>query len=219
MVILRSTLLQDAGFDHGFAERSADAQDVARALQVSRVIQVKQVHGSRTLEASEALGEQEADAIVGRTADGPIAVGVRVADCLPVLVADAASGDVVAIHAGWRGVVAGVVPAAVMQLRARVVLAALGPCIGPCCFEVDRNVAEAIANSTAAAVITRREGDKAWVDLRAAVRSQLSSVGVGAVQVEDVVGCTKHEATRFHSFRRDGAGSGRMLAAVRPRVS
>jgi YfiH family protein len=220
MVILRSTLLQDAGFDHGFAERSADAQDVARALRVSRVIQVKQVHGSRTLEASEARGEQEADAIVGRAADGPIAVGVRVADCLPVLVADAASGDVVAIHAGWRGVVAGVVPTAVMQLRARVVLAALGPCIGACCFEVDRNVAEAIANSTpAATVITRREGDKAWVDLRAAVRAQLSSVGVGTVHVEDVVGCTKHEAMRFHSFRRDGAGSGRMLAAVRPRAS
>jgi copper oxidase (laccase) domain-containing protein len=81
-------------------------------------------------------------------------------------------------------------------------------------------VAEAIAAASAGAtVIARRAGDKAWVDLRAAVRAQLASLGVRTDHIEDVVGCTKHEATRFHSFRRDGEHSGRMLAAIRGRAS
>jgi YfiH family protein len=221
VVILRSALLEDAGFRHGFAERSADADAIAEALGVSRIIQVKQVHGSRTLEATAASPEAEADAVVGRATRDPIAVGVRTADCVSVLVADVASGDVAAIHAGWRGVVAGVVQGAMSQLGGRALLAAIGPCIGRCCFEVDRSIAEAIANASAGAdVLFRLEGDKAWVDLRAAVRAQLSASAREAtrVVVDDIGGCTRHEPTRFHSFRRDGERSGRMLAAIRPRV-
>jgi len=221
VVILRSALLEDAGFRHGFAERTADAEAIAASLGVSRVIQVKQVHGSRTLEATAAGPEAEADAVVGRSTRDPVAVGVRTADCVSVLVADVASGDVAAIHAGWRGVVAGVVQGAMLQLRGRAVLAAIGPCIGRCCFEVDRNIAEAIANASGGAdVLFRREGDKAWVDLRAAVRAQLTASVLGDARalVDDIGGCTKHEPTRFHSFRRDGERSGRMLAAIRSRV-
>jgi YfiH family protein len=223
MAILRSALLADAGFRHGFGERSALPDAIANALAVSRVVQVKQVHGSRTIEASEAeepSPETEADAIVARASGNPVAVGIRVADCVPVLVADTRSGDVVAIHAGWRGVVAGVVQAAIENLRGRAVLAAIGPCIGACCFEVDRGVAEAVARaSCGASVVARSAGDKAWVDLRAAVRAQLTTFGSGNIRVEDVPGCTMHEPSRFHSFRRDADRSGRMLAAIRPRLS
>lgn len=219
MVILRSPLLEDAGFRHGFAERSAAVDAMAEALGVSRVIQVKQVHGSLALETSEVIEGTEADAIVSRAATHPIAIGVRVADCVPILMADPMSGDVAAIHAGWRGIVAGVVSEAMARLRApRVVLAAIGPCIGQCCFEVNVDVAEKIARASAGAgVVVRRQDDKAWVDLRAAVRAQLFSVGPTDIRVDDVVGCTKHEPDRFHSFRRDGDQSGRMLAAIRPR--
>jgi purine-nucleoside/S-methyl-5'-thioadenosine phosphorylase / adenosine deaminase len=222
MAILRAALLHDAGFRHGFAERSAEPDAMANALGVSRVVQVKQVHGSRTIEVSEAAEtspETEADAIVARASVHPAAVGVRVADCVPILVADTVSGDVVAIHAGWRGVVAGVVHAAMANLRGHVVLAAIGPCIGACCFEVDRGVAEAVAGASGgASVVARWAGDKAWVDLRAAVRAQFSTLGLGDVRVEDVPGCTMHELSRFHSFRRDADRSGRMLAAIRPRL-
>jgi YfiH family protein len=221
MGILRSALLDDAGFRHGFAERSEGADAVARTLGVSRVVQVKQVHGGRTIDASEVSEvspQAEADAVVSRSTGGPWAVGVRVADCVPVLVADADSGDVVAIHAGWRGVVAGVVRGAIAQLEGRNLLAAIGPCIGRCCFEVDRSVAEAIAGASGgAAVVARWDGDKAWVDLRAAVRAQLTTLDSKNVRVDDVAGCTKHEPSRFHSFRRDGERSGRMLAAIRAR--
>jgi copper oxidase (laccase) domain-containing protein len=96
-------------------------------------------------------------------------------------------------------------------------IAAIGPCIGPCCFEVGDDVAQAVAATSEAAVIVRRPGEKACVDLRAAVRVQLRRHGLRSARIEDVAGCTKHEPARFHSFRRDGRDSGRMLAAIASR--
>jgi YfiH family protein len=188
-------------------------------------MQVKQVHGARAVLAEEAAvtslaggatslagGAQEADALVARPSSGSVAVGVRVADCVPVLVASTETGAVAAIHAGWRGVVAGVVPAGVELLGRGALLAAIGPCIGACCFEVGADVADRIG------FVTRRAGDKAYVDLRAAVRAQLRALGLTDDAIDDVPGCTKHEPDRFHSFRRDGANSGRMLAAIATRT-
>jgi YfiH family protein len=205
VTILTSSLLQQAGFSHAFPTRDASDASLLAALGVQRVIQVKQVHGARVVVAGEAEG-QEGDAIVGR--EPGVAVGVRVADCVPVLVADEASGAVAAIHAGWRGVVAGVVRAGVELLAGKRLVAAIGPCIGACCFEVGLEVADQVG------FVVHRRGDKAYVDLRAAVRSQLEARGVERKRIEDVAGCTKHEPELFHSFRRDGAESGRMLAAI-----
>jgi YfiH family protein len=205
VTILTSSLLQQAGFSHAFPTRDEADASLLAALGVARVIQVKQVHGARVVLAAEAEG-QEGDAIVGR--EPGVAVGVRVADCVPVLVADEASGAVAAIHAGWRGVVAGVVRAGVELVAGRRMVAAIGPCIGACCFEVGLEVADQVG------FVVHRRGDKAYVDLRAAVRSQLEARGVERKRIEDVAGCTRHEPELFHSFRRDGAGSGRMLAAI-----
>ena len=227
MTLLTSTLLEAAGFRHAFPTReTAEATDEAllSALGTAAVVQVRQVHGARVVDAAEARGA-EADAIVA-PGGGTVAVGVRVADCVPVLVADEASGGVAAIHAGWRGVVAGVVGAGVRRLvcagdgetavaapaAGRRVIAAIGPCIGPCCFEVGREVATQIG------FVVREAGDSAFVDLRAAVRAQLRALGLDDARIEDVPGCTKHEPARFHSFRRDGASSGRMLAAIATRA-
>ncbi len=174
------------------------------------MIQVKQVHGARAVLAAEAAG-QEGDALVARAGDG--AVGVRVADCVPVLVADPASGGVAAIHAGWRGVVGGVLGAGVGLLGGTGLVAAIGPCIGPCCFEVGRDVGAQLG------FVDREQGDKVYVNLRAAVRGQLVALGLADARIEDVPGCTKHEPERFHSYRRDGANSGRMLAAIAPRAA
>jgi YfiH family protein len=200
-------LLDRAGFAHAFPTRHASDDDLADALGRRSIIQVRQVHGAVAVEA-EAAASAEADAIVGRS--GGDAVGVRVADCVPVLVADEESGDVAAIHAGWRGVVGGVLAAGVHLLSRKSLVAAVGPCIGPCCFEVGPEVAAQVG------FVARRAGDKAFVDLRAAVRAQLVTLGVDDARIEDVAGCTKHD-TRFHSFRRDGKESGRMLVSIRPR--
>lgn len=220
-MILRSDVLAAAGFRHGFPLRGAADGALLEALGAGRVVQIRQVHGAQAVEAREAVAAGAAsgagggiaaldgDALVGRAADG-LAVGVRVADCVPVLVGNVTTGDVAAIHAGWRGTVAGVVRAGVERLGPGEKVAAIGPCIGPCCFEVGRDVGAQIG------FVTREVGDKAYVDLRAAVRAQLLALGV--TRVDDVPGCTKHEAERFHSFRRDGANSGRMLAAIATRA-
>ncbi|HEY5145701.1 MAG TPA: polyphenol oxidase family protein, partial [Polyangiaceae bacterium] len=143
----------------------------------------------------------------------------------PILVADEATGGVAAIHAGWRGVTRGIVANAIEQLMSRGdrrgrlgLVAAIGPCIGPCCFEVGRDVADQIARAAPGTrVVATERSEKVYVDLRAAVRTQLAAVGVDPARIDDVPGCTKHEAGRFHSFRRDGAQSGRMLAAIASR--
>jgi YfiH family protein len=225
--LLRSKILETAGVLHAFPERDVTDAELARELGLAAgaaIVQVKQVHGADAVEAAGAGPGACGDALVGRAGRELVAVGMRVADCVPVLVADEASGDVAAIHAGWRGVAGGVVRAGVERLvagrgGARLV-AAIGPCIGPCCFEVGRDVAGQIERASCGArVIATERGDKALVDLRAAVRAQLAAAGVSGARVEDVPGCTRHEATRFHSFRRDGAGSGRMLAAIATRAA
>ena len=227
MALLRSDTLEARGFHHAFPERGATDADLVRELGLPlgvAIVQVKQVHGADAIDAAEAGPNRCADALVGRAGVGPHAVGVRVADCVPVLVGDDASGNVAAIHAGWRGVVAGVVRAGVARLTESGapahLVAAIGPCIGPCCFEVGRDVAEQIVRaSPGARVVVADRGDKAFVDLRAAVRAQLVALGVEDTCIDDVAGCTKHESARFHSFRRDGPSSGRMLAAIAARRS
>jgi YfiH family protein len=241
---------------HAFPERDASDEELLLALGLTPatvIVQVKQVHGGDVIEAAGSTG-READGLVARAARGPAgpiasagagaiasagafasagstasaaSVGVRVADCVPVLLADEVTGDVAAVHAGWRGVTRGVVRAGVARLvergDPRRLVAAIGPCIGPCCFEVGADVAATIAAAlrrcggiaqNGARVIASERGDKAYVDLRAAVRAQLVAAGLDDARVDDVGGCTKHEAARFHSFRRDGANSGRMLACI-----
>jgi polyphenol oxidase len=211
VTILTSDLLAQAGFLHAFPTRDTSDAAVLHALGCSVVIQVKQVHGARALLASETTGAVavEGDAVVANA--GGVAVGVRVADCVPVLVGDLASGRVAAIHAGWRGVVGGVVRAGVDLLGGRERVAVIGPCIGACCFEVGRDVAAQIG------FVTREHGDKAYVDLRAAVRSQLRALGLADARIDDVAGCTRHQPGLFYSFRRDSGHSGRMLAAIAAR--
>jgi YfiH family protein len=213
-MLLQSSLLARIDMLHAFPTRDSNDAELLRALEATRVVQMKQVHGARVVVAGDAEGE--ADAIVGRAGyfppeGGRLAVGVRVADCVPILVGNDETGDVAAIHAGWRGVVAGVVGAAVAVLGGRSLVAAIGPCIEACCFEVGADVA------TRLGFVVREQGDKAFVDLRAAVRSQLQKAGLADERIEDVPGCTKHD-TRFHSFRRDGANSGRMLATISARA-
>jgi YfiH family protein len=182
--------------------------------------QVTQVHGARAVDANTMKDEQtareEGDALflAPGGASHARAVGVRVADCVPVLVATRDRGEIAAIHAGWRGIAGGVVAAAMARLEGREKVAAIGPCIGPCCFEVGAEVVPRVlaAAGDDGAIVARRDGTKAYLDLRLAVRRQLESAG--ALDIEDVPGCTRCEKERFFSYRRDGERSGRHLAVI-----
>jgi polyphenol oxidase len=223
-----SQMLREAGFAHVFPERDVADAAVIEALGLDAdagagpgvIAQVRQVHGATVVSARDATHREgvEADAIVAHAADGVCAVGVRVADCVPVLIASADTGDVAAVHAGWRGVTAGVVAASVKALGGGGLVAAIGPCIGACCFEVGHDVADQIARAAPGAPVIapypHASPDKVFVDLRAAVRHQLREAGLDPARIDDVPGCTRHESARFHSFRRDGKNSGRMLAAI-----
>ncbi len=187
----------------------------------ARLHQTRQVHGRAVVVADgapEAMALREADALVAEPESG-FAVAVRVADCVPVLLADPETGRVAAVHAGWRGVEAGVLAATVEQMGGapKAFAAAIGPSIGPCCFEVGADVAARIVAVSNEEVVRRRAGEKAFVDLRSAVRTQLVALGLATENVDDVPGCTRCDAVRFYSYRRDGDASGRLVGVIAAR--
>ncbi len=192
-----------------------------------RVFFASQVHGADVLEL---LGEEDREQVLlERRVDAifslkpGLACGVRTADCVPILVGDRKSGAGLAIHAGWRGTVLGVIEAAIGRLRERLgaagdLIAAIGPHISVAAFEVSEEVAsELSACSPVPDVVDRSRGEKPHVDLRRIVRGKLEVLGLGSEDVDDVLGCTVGEPARLFSYRRDGKQSGRHLSAVVPR--
>jgi YfiH family protein len=207
------------------------AANLVRAAEVlgvapERVYYLSQVHGASAVvvDGTEDRREillREADALIGRNPRA--AVCVRMADCVPILVADAASGAVAAIHAGWRGLVRGVIAEGIDELR-RVagnhgdLVAAVGPHITGRAFEVSEDVAdELVRASMARDVVERSFGPKPHVHLARIARAQLEEAGVAADRIDVVEGCTYSDPGDFFSFRRDGKHSGRHLAAIVPR--
>lgn len=202
----------------------------ALGVERRRIVQVHQVHERAVLthragDAGPAIdwGSVRADAIV--TDDPGVVAAVRVADCAPILIASADGRVVAAIHAGWRGVVAGVVGTALealLALGARQPLhAAIGPCIGPASFEVGPEVVRAFHEAFGADAPVRAHPDaqaaadgKALVDLNAAIERQLRAAGVESIA--DLGRCTASEPAEFFSHRRDRGVTGRMIGVIGP---
>ena len=185
---------------------------------------LSQVHGAVVHEVTgsddwDDVVEREGDAIV--SCDRRVACGVRVADCVPILLADVVSGAVCAVHSGWRGTVLDVVAAGVDRLRAVAkgsprIVAAVGPHISLAAFEVGDEVASEIERACPVpSAVDRTSHAKPHVSLRAIIDDQLRRAGV--VAIDHVEGCTFGEPDRFFSYRRDGRASGRHLAAIVPR--
>jgi YfiH family protein len=171
-----------------------------------------QVHG-RLIAGVDNVPGCEAD---GSYADRPgVVCAVLTADCLPVLLCDRAGREVAAVHAGWRGLAAGVIEAALDRFIAQPadILAWLGPAIGPAAFEVGDEVREAFLvdePAAAAAFSPTRPGH--WLaDLYALARLRLARRGVTAVYGGGL--CTYHDAARFYSFRREPV-TGRMASLI-----
>jgi polyphenol oxidase len=185
-------------------------------------LRVHQVHG-RVVAAVEAEREFDtdckADALV--SSDWHRAISVRTADCLPVLLCSGDGKFVAAVHAGWRGIVAGVIPAAVEkmmeigELPAEGILAAIGPCIGFDAFEVDAEVlAEFEKIFGQAAPIARTRNGKGKADLRRAAEMQLIGSGLRAGNVDSTDRCTVIHRDEFFSHRRENGVTGRMATVI-----
>jgi hypothetical protein len=200
----------------GWEERDDTRRRVASALARSgELLLLKQVHGARVRRAPW-TGRPEADAAV---AEAPgLLLGIETADCLPVLVVDPVRHAVAAAHAGWRGTAAGVAREAVAALvaggsRPEDLLAATGPGIGPCCYEVGDELRSAFGDADADLFRPGPWG-RPHLDVRAANERQLREAGIPEAHIHRVGDCTRCRADLYHSYRRDGKQAGRMINFV-----
>lgn len=240
--LLVSSLLQSLEVRHGFTtrlggvsvgryescnlgetwgdEKAASATNLSRVAQdggfsVPSLCQVVQVHGTTVLPLDRV--EKRARQADGMATQKPLCLGVYSADCVGMLLTDG-RGRVAAVHAGWRGTVSGIAAEAVQALvalgaHAAEVRAALGPSIGPCCFEVQEDVASQF-RAVSPRAIERRANGQLFIDLRRCNRQFLESAGVLPQHIDDTPPCTHCDPQRFFSYRRDGAGIGQHLAFI-----
>lgn len=210
--IYRSRLLIAlASIEHGFGSAAS-----AGWPDLRRLITLRQIHSDRVVcvDGSAQPGcAGEGDALITRCPG--LLLGVRTADCVPVLIADPIRRVVAAVHAGWRGTVAEVVCKTVERLAAEFgsnpadLLAAIGPSIGPCCYEVGPEVARQFRG-----IFPERadlEG-RAHINLAEANRRLLMQSGLPEWHIDAGAPCT-FCTPALHSFRRDRSHA-RMLSAI-----
>ncbi len=186
----------------------------ARADLPAEPRRLNQVHGTRVVRWEDvATAAPDADAIFSSSPGSLCAV--RTADCLPVLLCARDGAEVAAIHAGWRGLAAGVIEAAIdaMQTRPADLLAWFGPAISQPAFEVGEEVREAFCAVSADAGAAFEQNDRGrWqADLYQLGRQRLAAAGVSAVYGGGL--CTYADPGRFYSYRRDGT-TGRLLSFI-----
>jgi YfiH family protein len=204
-----------------------NAVSSAAGVGPDQLTRLRQVHGASVHVAGTrdtGLGPSEADIVLTETPDR--AVAVQVADCAPVLVADRGGRVVAAAHAGWRGTAADVAGTTVrsmtgMSRHAPAAFdAAIGPCIGPCCYEVGEELIDAFraagwSGPDCNRWFLRRDG-RLFLDVWTANADQLTRAGIPASQVHVSRLCTACHPDWFYSYRRDGAGTGRLAGFIRP---
>ena len=192
---------------HGFGTREGNPE---------AKITLRQIHSDRVWNANVLRDRNhEGDALITDSLDRSI--GVRTADCVPILLLDSHRRAIAAVHAGWRGSAAGIVRHAMDKLdedfgsRASDIYAAMGPCIRACCYVVDAGVAERFAGTFPEwGSISGKQN----LDLPEANRRQMIEAGVKADRIFDCGLCTACQSASFYSFRREPANPGRMIAAI-----
>jgi polyphenol oxidase len=220
-----------------------DWSRAAEAIGASVVQTLTQVHGRGVIvirkDVEGAHGRPEADVLVSN--DPAVAIAVRAADCVPVLIGDSRTGAVAAVHAGWRGTAAGAATAAVSALHRELgvspadLVAAIGPGIGPCCYEVGSELVDAFAAAGHArhlvdrwfAAPPPRRGEflpalggaegKLRLDTWSANRDQLVLAGLDEQNIHTCGLCTACHVDLFPSFRVEKDRAGRMAGAIRAR--
>jgi len=238
--------LEDAGFLNAFSSRPGgvspfpigalnlsylgdDAANVeenrrrflrAAALPSYPLVTVRQTHSTLVVEASaKTAPETEGDALFSR--DPGVYVGVKTADCVPILLADPKTGATAAVHAGWKGAADNILAKAVSALaragaRPADLVAAVGPAACGLCFEVGNEIADRFKAIGAGAALTPT-GERALLDIPAVCALQLQAAGVPADRIHQSALCTMHEEGLFFSHRReakDGKSVGRLLSVI-----
>ncbi len=209
--VYRSSLLRSLPWlEHGFGSRNAGTWP-------GEYTRVRQVHSAVVVTAPETRLEEQppqADGIV--CAEPGEWVGIRTADCVSILLADLVTRCVGAFHAGWKGTAANIAAAGVARMAQLCgaepgnLIAAIGPAINRCCFEVGPEVAAEFA-----LLFPEYPDVPRFLDLPEANRRQLVAAGVRNEAIDVSANCTKCNAAEFESYRRDRDASGRMVSAIR----
>lgn len=216
-----------------------DLQTLAESVDARAVAMVTQVHGQAAVVVRTGMAppdpRPEADVLLSDSPD--VAVAVRAADCVPLLIADSRRGVVAAVHAGWRGTATGAATAAVEGLQREFgsspgdLVACIGPSIGPCCYEVGPELVDAFAAAGHARhLIDRwflapppRRGERArprmHLDVPGANRDQLILAGVPEAQIYLCGLCTAMHLDVLTSYRAEQERAGRLVGVIRGRRS
>lgn len=214
-------LSADNGDDAQAVKRNWCELKLAIGLRDIDIITAKQVHGDTILTVSSAA-EKLAGIGDGLMTDAPnLCVGVVAADCVPILFAEPARKIAAAVHAGWRGTAAGIAARAVALITEAYGIdpaalhVAMGPSIGPCCYEVGPEVAEQIAASWREELkgAWRPDGIKGRLDLRTLNEAQLLGAGIPRSHIQTVGPCTACHIGDFFSYRKEGR-SGHQLSFI-----
>lgn len=214
------------GADPVRGRETAEVLERIFSVPPHRIATLRQVHSAIALEAAEEdLGRPDGGARDGDalwTAAPGTGAGVRTADCVPILVALPGAPLVAAVHAGWRGLCAGVVVETIRAIRDRAgeaavrrLVAAAGPGARGCCYEVGGDVAGLLARLPGGAAHVRRAGgaDRFRADLQGLAVEALAAAGIPRGRIEAVGPCTIC-SPRFHSFRREKTLTGRQLSFI-----
>ena len=247
MTVIRSALLEAHGIVHAFSTRVGGVSPLpyaslnlgdgvgddtdhvrenieifCRALGIERaqLYTQSQVHGDRVRElgaedAPKKVALNKGDALITRTAG--VGVAIRTADCVPILIAHPLSGAVCAVHAGWRGAVAGIASKAIHALGVQPegLLCAIGPHIHAPSFEIGHEVAEQMQDAALGDErVVNLDGAKPHGNLGRLLQLQLRAAGVLSEHIDDVGECTFENEALFYSHRRDHGHTGRHLSAI-----
>jgi polyphenol oxidase len=188
------------------------------------LLSVKQVHGTDALVVDRSLTPDDRfhggwDALV--TDQPGVMVAVRTADCVPVLIHDSQQRVVAAVHAGWRGAVAGIVGKTIGLMQSRFgsnpshLRVSIGPSAGACCYEVDEPVLVQLRREVPGweKVVGRRSG-RTYLDLKALIKEQVQAIGTRPEATTTVNLCTICHRDLFFSYRREGKVIGTMVSAI-----
>jgi YfiH family protein len=185
----------------------------ALGIPLAQVAIPGQVHGITVRRVSGPGDYPETDALI--SSERGLFLCVSVADCVPILLFDPLHGAVGAVHAGWRGTASAIVVAAVEAMHAEFgtlpagLIASIGPSASGCCYKVGADVSSQFPGS-----FVRVEQGESFVDLKRVNRGQLLDAGLRPGNVELSPCCTISDSLLFHSYRRDGAKSGRMMGVI-----
>ena len=205
----------------GFSLRSfpfsppRDRIELAHQLQLNSegLVLPEQVHSGNVKIITNPGKYHDTDGVIA--AEKSVVLSIQVADCIPLFFVDSVNKNTGLIHAGWRGITKNIIENGVNKIyelgtEKESLHVLIGPSIRECCYEVGPEVAKQFEEKN----IRPGKGDRSFLDLLGVVENKLISLGIPQKQITMMIECTQCRAETYHSYRRDGEKSGRMIAML-----